>query len=401
MGGIVIFTEDTTERTRLERELQQARKIEALGQLTGGIAHDFNNMLASVLSFTQLALDRGSQLPGEKTNEYLGQIEIAARRGANLVAQMLTFARSHPEQQNTPLDVRPLVKEAVKMLSSVLPSSILIDLEIGADPYMKEIDPVQFHQVLMNLCVNARDAMSGKGQLRIRLGNVSIDHQECSACQKQVSGDWLELSVRDSGHGMDQQTLYKIFDPFFTKDVDKGTGMGHSVVHGIVRKAKGHIMLETQPGNGACFCILLPRRLTSEIQESDDKPRTALPGGDGQAIMVVDDEPALADFLSEIIRLNGYRPVMITDSLSAMELLMDSTTDIELLITDQTMPDMTGIELASAIRTQRPTLLVILCSGYSEAVSAATAAAHDIDLYLEKPIDFHALLASIATLLAR
>ncbi len=396
-GVILAQSREITERERLERELRQSRKMEALGQLTGGIAHDFNNMLASILGFTQLAMEQGERISWEKVRGYLAQIEIAGRRGAELVAQMLTFARSNPQQNRKPVDIGPLVKEVARMLESVLPSSITLGIEISSHPQQTEIDPVQLHQLLLNLCLNARDAMSDKGRLVIRLHDVDIAPQECNACHKPVSGHWLELSVTDSGQGMSRETLQRIFDPFFTtKEIGKGSGMGLSVVHGIVTAAGGHIMVQTAAGKGACFRILLPPSHAPAQQVVEDAADVPVPQGQGQRIMIIDDEPALAMFLSECVRLYGYQTVMLTDSRQALQQLTNPEHDIALLITDQTMPAITGTELAAAVRRTRPELPIILCSGYSKEVSAETASAAGIDHYQPKPIDCEELLRTIS-----
>lgn len=400
----LLVLSDLTERKRFERELTQARKLEAVGQLTAGLGHDFNNMLATIIGFAELIEMRAGNLSAEKLLNYTKSILFAGYRGKDLVAQMLTFARATPSNDSSPVALEPLVSEMLNILWSVLPSSIETDVQIAKDLPLVCIDPGKFQQVLMNLCVNARDAMDGKGHLSVRLHTVRIEDAECSTCHKRFNGLWVELAVSDSGPGIDKQLQSRLFDPFFTtKETGKGTGMGLAVVHGIVTQADGHVLLDQQAGSGACFRILLPiadRMADEPMDEAVDEPaKTEMIAGQGQHILVLDDELQLGKFLKALLEGSGYRVSLFSDSLEAVERLEQPDADFDLLITDQTMPKMTGVEVAAVLRDRQLRLPVILCSGYSEQVNAKTAARLGIDRYLEKPIDANQLLQAMSDLL--
>ncbi|MCP4043461.1 MAG: PAS domain S-box protein [Gammaproteobacteria bacterium] len=261
IGAMLDITErkrSEAEQARLQRELQQVQKMEALGQLTGGIAHDFNNILGIIMGYSDLARDRCISKGEAKLTSQLDRILEASGRARDLVSQMMAFSRGDA-RDDKPLQLQALVKEDLKMLSSTLPSSIGITTEIEENLPSVIMDPGQLNQLLMNLCVNARDAMKGKGDLTIRIGWVRELDAECATCHKQVEGDWVELSVTDTGSGISQEVLNRIFDPFFTtKEVGKGTGMGMAVIHGIMRNHGGHILVETGPGEGTTFRLLFP-----------------------------------------------------------------------------------------------------------------------------------------------
>lgn len=392
--------EAEAERERLRRELDQTHKMEALGQLTGGIAHDFNNILGVILGYSEL-LDR--QIEDDAVPKgceaYLGNVIKASLRARDLVSQMLTFSRSDAQDARL-IDLVPHINDQITMLRSIIPSSVEIDFEHEEDLPCISIDPSKFQQLLMNLSVNARDAMEGVGTLTIRAGWARRMDIECTACHARVTGDWICISVGDTGSGIPDDVMQHLFEPFFTtKEVGKGTGMGLSVLHGIVRGHGGHTLVETEEGVGTTFRILLPPARGECAEPSEPKISLAdLPRGDGFEVMVVDDETALASLVGDLLRLHGYTVAVQTDSRDALALFEENPARFDLLITDQTMPGLTGVELAKCMRHARPSLPVILCTGYSEHVNADDVRKLTM-CYLAKPVDAHSLIKHAGHLL--
>jgi len=387
------------DKKRLQRELDQAHKMEALGQLTGGIAHDFNNILGVIMGNTSLALNRFSGEMPEKLVGYLETSLKASERARDLVAQMLLFSRSAEiDDDRQVLQLEPLVNETVKMLYSALPSTIRLEFNSEDDVASIRMNPEKLQQMLMNLCVNARDAMDGAGTITISLGRHKNVSSECSLCHKQVKGDWVELMVSDTGNGMSLDTLEHIFEPFFTtKEVGQGTGMGMSVLHGIVTSHGGHVLVETEVGKGSSFCLLFP-------PVTDEKPQVSvieqvqdnLPHGEGRHVLVVDDEPELAEYVGSLLEVYGYKVSVETESSNALGLFKDNPGKFSLLVTDQTMPELTGTELVRQIRGIRADFPVVICSGFGEKNDNAEEAAVS---YLQKPFDMEQLAKIAAELL--
>lgn len=387
------------EKERLQRELQQTHKMEALGQLTGGIAHDFNNILGIIMGYTSMALDRfGREIP-EKAVDYLETAMKASERAKDLVAQMLTFSRSGNGDAQ-PLQFSPLIKENVKMLYSILPSSIKIELNCEEELPNILMDPAKLQQLMMNLCINARDAMDGVGTLTIALGWRRNVDTECSASHQWVKGDWVELSVADTGSGMTSETIKHLFEPFYTtKEVGRGTGMGMAVLHGIVSSHGGHTLIETEIGKGSVVRLLFP----PAVEETSEKPEAdlssnPLPQGEGRHILVLDDELELAEYIGDLLALYGFQTTIKTDSQDALSLFQEDPDKFALLITDQTMPKLTGVELIKKFREIQPEFPVILCTGFSEDIDAEGAENMGI-CFLGKPIDADRLVQSAGELL--
>ncbi len=391
---------EQVEKERLERELQQAQKMESLGHLTGGVAHDFNNLLGIISGYSDLALSRSETSRDEKLKNHIIQIQDAARRATNLVMQMLTFTRSEAIQK-TPVHLATLLQDDITMIRATLPSTIelVTDIEPGLPKVL--IDPTQIHQILMNLSINARDAIDGIGQLNIKLAwAINLD-TESPVSHKPIKGDWLELSVTDTGTGIETTNIKKIFNPFFTtKEVGKGTGMGLSVIYKIMEDHNGHILIDSELGIGSTFRLLFQPSKEEDIilDNSEEEQSFELPTGDGSNILVVDDEESLGLYLSQRINEIGYKATCVADSAEALKLFKNEPDLYSLLITDQTMPKITGIELISKLRDIRPDFPVILCSGYSNKVDAIKAAKLGLPFF-EKPIDINKLLGTIAILL--
>lgn len=384
---------------KLQLELQQKHKMEALGQLTGGIAHDFNNLLGIILGYSGLAQETSLRIGQDKLNEYLEQITHAAERAKNLVAQMLAFTRRNPGKIEV-VSIESQIRESIKLLSPTLPSTVEIRTHFSGDLPPVRMDTTQFQQILMNLAINARDAMQGQGCLEIttqliteRGNRYSIDHHA-------IFGEWVELIISDSGTGIAPDVLQHIFNPFFTtKEVGKGTGMGLPVVHGIMNNLGGHIIVESTLGKGTRFHLLFKPQTegahqTQALGSLPDQARSV----QHERIMVVDDELVLANYLGELLSSAGYRPEVVTDSAKALSLLMQDSGQFDLLITDQTMPGVSGLEIIRKVREKDPGFPVLLCTGYSENVDEYSARKLGIG-YLKKPVRAEVLLQTVADLL--
>ncbi len=387
------------EREELQNQLVQSQKMEALGQLTGGIAHDFNNILASILGYTELAILKSANFSDEKLDEYLLQVQQSGERARDLISQMLAFGRtSNAKPQATKIDV--IVMEVTKLLDSILPSTIEIKLSFDDNIPPVMMDPVQLHQIVMNLCINARDAMDGVGVIAIKVFNVVTQETLCTSCQHKIQGSYLELCVEDMGCGIDSLTLARIFEPFYSsKPVDKGTGMGLSVVHGIVHQVNGHILVDSIQDSGTRFSILFP--ITDELEHSS-KPQLLPPRliNEGH-ILVVDDEESLTRFITELLDIHGFQVTVANSGSKGLEVYKNNPAIFDLVITDQTMPGMTGIEFSKNLRQLNPNLPIILCTGYSEQVSSENAHLHGISEFLTKPISREVLLGTISQLLIK
>lgn len=385
------------EREQLQKQLLHTQKMEAIGQLTGGIAHDFNNILASVLGYTELMQSQGNM--DGPNSRYLNEIHHGAIRGKNLVSKMLAFARGS-EEKAAFTDPVSVVKEAVQMLSSTLPSSIHIKLEIGMDPMPIAIAADALYQIITNLIINARDAMHGKGNISISLNGPVHADGYCYICGETMEGEHIVLTVTDDGDGIPAELLSRIFDPFFTtKEVGKGSGMGLSMVAGIVRNTDGHIQVESQPGKGTSFRLLFPPTSAAASSINEGKAPHAMADGHGEHILIVDDEPALTDYMSELLGSHGYRCSTENNSRQALSRMEANPQGFDLLLTDQTMPGLSGTELIALLREIRPTMPVILTSGYSDTINQERAKQLQIP-YLEKPVAAERILQTVAELLS-
>ena len=389
--------EIAAERERLQRELQQAHKMESLGQLTGGIAHDFNNLLGIISGFTELALGLAENRAMDKIVDYLKQVQSAEKRATHLVSQMLAFSRVDKTEANL-VDLVPLIEDDIKMLRATLPSSIEIVSEIEPELPPVIINPVQINQILMNLAVNGRDAMSGVGKLTIKLAWAKDVNLEATVSHKAISGDWVELSVSDTGCGIPKNTIEDIFTPFYTsKPVGKGTGMGLSVIYGIMKNCNGHILVESEPGKGSTFRLLFPPVTGANLTSVADKELEKAPCGRGEEILVVDDEISLAGYIGELLHGNGYQPVVVTDSVEAFNMYKENPGRFAVIVTDQTMPSLTGMDLLEQVREISPLQKIIICSGYSDTLDKSRLGENLA--FFQKPIDARSLLFEVHQLL--
>lgn len=392
------------ERHQLRRQLQQAQKMEAIGQLTGGIAHDFNNILASIMGYAGLALDRFGEKCEPKLRDYLEEVYRAGERARDLIAQLLAFSRADSSEARA-LPLAPMIKEAVKLLGSTLPASIEVRLDIDHGVSDARIDPVHLHQIVMNLCINARDAMDGRGQIEIGLHQTRCKGERCcrcvcASCHQNFEGDYVELRIANDGPPIPPEMLERIFEPFYTtKEVGKGTGMGLSMVHGIVHEHGGHILVENGESRGVAFRIFLPAVASAEASAEGDEARRSLPLPACGRLLIVDDEEAVAGFMAELMETHGYEVATETNGAEALELFRTAPEAFDLLIIDQTMPGLSGGELAREVLALRPDLPIVLCTGYSEEMDEAKARAIGIRAYLAKPVAARDLLDTVANLL--
>jgi len=384
------------EHKKLEARLQQAQKMEAIGTLAGGIAHDFNNILTAVLGYTELALDDAEN--DTLLHKNLQEVIVAGNRAKDLVKQILAFSRQ-ADQELKPVQVELIVKEAVKLIRASLPSTIEIELNL-ASKSATLADPTQIHQVLMNLCTNAHHAMSENGGvLTVSLRDVRIDSGFESRKLDLTTGGYMCLQIQDTGHGMPEEVRARIFDPFFTtKDRDKGTGMGLSVVHGIVKSHGGAITVHSQPGKGTSFAIYLPL-IRTEVKPTV-RTAIALPTGN-ERILFIDDEKTLVDLGRQMLERLGYKVVCRTSSIEALELFKSRPDQFDLVITDMTMPNLTGDKLTRQMLGIRADIPVILCTGFSEQISEKSAKDMGIREFILKPLVMDKLARTVRSVLDR
>lgn len=370
------------EKNELEIQLQQAQKMEAIGTLAGGIAHDFNNILAVILGYAEMA--KSSCSPDSRVSKDLDQVLEGANRAKSLVQQILAFSRQH-EVEHVPLQPAHIVKETTKILRSSLPTTIEIKKHIPSSMSLILADPTQIHQILMNLCTNAFHAMEETGgTLDISLQEVALGTQDLSHKPDVNPGKFIQLSVSDSGPGIPTEIQKKVFDPYFTtKETGKGTGMGLSIVHGIVKSYGGFISLHSTPEEGTTFKVYIPSVEKKKQEEhKDDEP---IPEGREQ-ILFIDDEKLLVEMGRKMLERLGYHVTASSNSLEALEIFKKKPGHFDLVITDQTMPAMTGADLAKEMIEIRPDIPIILCTGYSTTMSEEKAKYIGIKEFALKPL---------------
>ncbi|MFC1884243.1 response regulator [Thermodesulfobacteriota bacterium] len=390
--GIVHVAKDITEHKRLEDRLRQAEKMEAIGTLAGGIAHDFNNILWIISGNTELI---SSQVPKDSPAQInLEQLENACQRARNMVAQILSFSRQTGHEKKT-LTISSVVKECLKFLRSSIPTTIDIRQKIskGLDPILADL--TQINQVIMNLCTNAAHALREKGGvLEVSLSNIYIDEVKSKLYEELSPGNYIKLEVSDTGPGIDPAIIDRIFEPYFTtKDLGEGTGMGLAVVHGIVKSHEGTIKVQSELGKGTSFQLFFPSREDEDIvPESSHFDPT--PSGT-ERILFVDDEELMLEIVIHMLERLGYNVTATSDSRKALELFKENPSSFDLVITDQTMPNLTGAQLAKSIMEIRPEIPVILCTGFSELISEEDAKEMGIKDFILKPVVTSELARSI------
>ncbi len=398
VNGYIMFAKDITELRQMEGRLAQSHKMEAMGTLAGGVAHDFNNILGGIMGYAQLARMKcggeDPRLPG-----YIDQILSAGRRATGLVQQILTFTRrGAPEKK--PCDISIAVKEALKLIRASIPTTVEIRSSIKKDAGVVLADPTQIHQVMMNLCTNAAHAMEAfGGVLEVTLGALSLDGKTAVAGETPATGAYLLLRVTDTGEGIDPALLSRIFDPYFTtRQVGEGTGMGLATVHGIVKDHGGEIFVESTPGRGSAFHVLLP--VAEQERPEPNVSPSDCPGG-AERILLVDDEASLVEVGEQMLEELGYTVESRTSSAEALALFMLGPDRFDLVITDMTMPEMTGEDLAREIKNVRPEQPILLCTGFSSRMNPERAEEVGIDGYLAKPLLLRNLALAVRELLDR
>ena len=392
------------QHARLEARLRQAKKMEAIGQLTGGIAHDFNNLLTSILGYVTLAAEREPALADPRLGGYLAQARRSCERARDLIQQMLMFSRG---QHGTPRVV-PLAAQARQALEAVRPmlgAGITLEHELDEAAPPVCIDPLQFEQVLLNLCINARDAVAGNGRVRVAVRRARVAGVACASCRGALDGEHVELVVEDTGHGIAPDVIERIFEPFFsTKETGKGTGMGLAMVHGLVHEHGGHVVVESEPGRGSRFRVLWPAA-TSEVPTAPSplagqraetaSHRTVMDG----SVLIVDDESAVGEFMRELLETWGIDASFVPGPQAALEAVTAAPARFDAVITDQAMPRMTGLQLARALHDVRGDLPVLVYSGYSDGLAREDLNVAGIRAILRKPVEPAALEAALRAVL--
>ena len=386
---------DVTQENHLQRQLIQSQKMEAIGTLAGGIAHDFNNILSAILGYAELAV---YEMPEDSPGRHdVAEVIKAGNRAKDLVRQILTFSRK-TEQDFKSIDIAPLLKEALKFLRASLPSTIDIRTHISAENARVLCTPTMIQQILMNLCTNAAQAMKDSGGiLDVSLTKTEIEAADIKQHPELRPGPHLCLTVGDTGPGIEPDLLARIFDPYFTtKEKGEGTGLGLSVVHGIIQALKGSVQVDSCPDSGAIFHVFLP------CAASEDEPTVIQPialATGNERILLADDEAVLAEMGKQMLEHLGYRVTVRTDSSDALNTFQSHPQDFDLVISDRTMPRMTGFELAERIKTIRPDIPIILCTGYSDELEVERATALGISRMVMKPLGMNELADAVRSAL--
>ena len=400
---LVHIAKDITEQKRLEEELFQSHKMEAIGTLAGGIAHDFNNILTAILGYSQFVK---KEIPaGSPADKDIDMVIQSGLRAAELVKQILSFSRKtdHHLQALTP---HPIIKEALQMLRSTLPATIEIKQDIDKECGKIKADPTNIHQIMVNLCYNALHAMDQqKGTLTVRLSRENLETRDVEAYENVAAGSFVVLSVSDTGHGMDTKTMQRVFEPYFTtKKVGEGSGIGLAVIHGIVQDYKGFVKVASTPDQGSTFSVYLPLLEETAAVENDQltsqKDEVSLLQGSGR-ILVVDDEEMLVRLNKRRLENFGYIVTATTDSEEALEKIGAHPEQFDLLITDQTMPKMSGMELTHEVHKIKPDMPVIMSTGHSDLITKEKALEMGVSKYVAKPIQGNELINAVEELLDR
>ena len=388
---------DITEQKRIENQLLRAQRMESIGTLAGGIAHDFNNILSPILMATEM-LQLGDF--EKETKRWLAIIRENAERGADLVKQVLTFARGM-EGERIIVQVKHIIKDLVKILKQTLPKSINVRSDIEPDLWLIRADPTQIHQVLMNLSINARDAMPLGGTLVITAENVELDENYARVHLDAKPGEYLMISVSDTGGGIPPDIQDRIFDPFFTtKEMGKGTGLGLATAITIVRSHGGFINVYSDVGRGTKFSVYIP---TAKLEESKQKAVQigSMPRGSGELVLVVDDEENIREIARATLEKFGYRVITATDGTDAMAIYAQLSTEISVILTDIAMPYMDGTALVRAVRKIDPASRIIAMSGLMNSEQTAELQSLNVNAFLSKPYTAESLLKILAEILRK
>jgi len=388
----VAVKRDITEQLRLADQFQQAQKMESVGRLAGGVAHDFNNMLGVILGYAEIALYEVN--PETPLHDKLTQIRKAAQRSADLTRQLLAFARKQTIDPRV-LDLNETVEGMLKMLRRLIGEDINLDWRSGAGLWPIKMDPAQIDQILANLCVNARDAITGVGTVTIETRNVSLDEAACATHAGLVPGRYVMLAVSDDGCGMDEETQKRLFEPFFTtKEQGKGTGLGLSTVYGIVKQNHGLLDVSSEPGRGTTFMIYLPRH-AGDIAETKAAGAVEYPQGQGETVLLVEDEPSMLNMGRGMLERLGYTVLTAGSPGEAIRLAGEHATEIPLLMPDVLMPEMHGRELAERLLAGRPGLQCLYMSGYTADIIAHQGVLAEGVQFIQQPFSMKELAAKV------
>ncbi|HEY0375902.1 MAG TPA: PAS domain S-box protein [Pyrinomonadaceae bacterium] len=393
--SVLVINTDITERKKIESQFLRAQRMESIGTLAGGIAHDLNNVLSPILMSVDMLRLR---LKNPEIEPYLKMLQASAERGADMIKQVLSFARG-VQGERIPIDPKYLIKDVVKILNETLPKSITTKFNLPDRVWPVSADATQIHQVLMNLCVNARDAMPHGGQLTIRAENVTLDENYARTHIEAKPGRYVMVSVMDTGHGIPPETLNKIFEPFFTtKETGKGTGLGLSTALSIVRSHNGFINVYSEAGKGTQFSFYLPAIAVGEAAESRQEEPT-LPLGHGELVLVVDDEEAIREITRGTLESFGYKVLTAADGTEAVALYAANRDEVKIVLTDMMMPFMDGPATIRALQKLNPQVKIIAASGLAANEKAAEAASAGVKTFLPKPYTAEKLLLTLAKVL--
>ena len=394
-AGMLVILRDITLEQKLEDQLQQAHKMEAIGTLAGGIAHDFNNILSIILGNAELAIDDISN--GKPAEQSLKEIRKASFRARELVQQILSFARKTMTSLK-PMEINGIVKESLKLMRASIPAMVDIHSNIPSEPSMILGDPTEIHQIVINLCTNAAHAMkTSGGTLEVGLSEVALDEKTASRYEDLSPGVFVKLTVKDNGEGISKDILEKVFEPYFTtKEFGAGSGMGLAVVYGLVKKCKGAIKIESDVGEGTTVEVLFPK--IEEEAPATEKKEDELPRGT-ERILLVDDDPAIVNMTGQMLKRLGYFVTEKTDSTGALESFKSSPEDFDLVITDMSMPKMAGDRLAAELMKIRRDIPILLCTGHSDSVDEKKARRLGIKGFAMKPLDKGKLARAVRAVL--
>jgi PAS domain S-box-containing protein len=394
--AILVVNTDITEKKKLESQLLRAQRLESIGTLASGLAHDLNNVLAPILMTVSFLKE---QIKDEPTSSLINTLETCAQRGAHIVRQVLMFARG-VEGLRVLLQPKNLIEEMERIARETFPRSIHIQTQLCKQPWLITADATQIQQVLMNLWVNARDAMPLGGTLISRVENVNVTAEEILLHPKAKPGPYVFISVTDTGTGIAPDLLDKIFDPFFTtKPVGQGTGLGLPTVLGIVESHGGFLQVDSEVGKGTVFKVYLPAAPAEKERDTKQAESASLPRGNGELVIVVDDEPAIRDIASRILATHGYRPLTACEGNEALALFDQNRDRVKAVVSDLMMPRMDGPTTIRAMRKINPAIKVVMITGLGEEGRVAEAKAAGSDLVLSKPFTAEQLLLALKQLL--
>lgn len=384
----IFFIIDITDRLKLRQELEQSQRMKTLGKLSGGIAHDFNNILGAILGFNELVRVRFNELyKDEKIEKWVDNINHAGLRSKDLISHMMSFSRVNLEndgKSHGPIDLKKELSDSMDMIVSSLPSSIIISTDFIDDEIKILLNPTKFHQILMNLCINSRDAMENEGKLHISTEYLQNKKRKCDSCYEKFEGEYIKITVTDDGSGIPDNKIKNIFEPFFTtKPVGKGTGMGLSIVHGIVHDAGGHCTVNSS-SKGTSISLLIPIAEGNFDSITDEEPYH-LEYGNNKRVLLVDDDVNVGEYFKELLENSNYKVTFINNSMEALEYYKKHWKSLSIIITDQTMPGMLGVDMVHEMIKINPEIKVIICSGNTSGINISDFKNSNVAL-LEKPV---------------